>query len=169
MTSCLLTSHTLEHTHTHTLARVQEANGQHRSTHHCLNHLHPLLADGVDTASNVHHSLLLNLVQDSVNGDVGSSTTHTSTAVEGTHTEATQCYCPHPPPLPPTPQPTCTHHPIPAGSTIRAASGWLVARPPCGGSPVATSLHPVTSHTVKWNWVILRPHALCWTSSCGEG
>ena len=47
--------------------------------YHSLNHIHPLLSYLVDCPSNIHHSILLHLLQNTVNGDECSSATHTST------------------------------------------------------------------------------------------
>ena len=51
-------------------------------THRSLDHLHALVPHLVDGSCNVHHLLLLDLLQDIVNTDEGAGTTHTST-VEG--------------------------------------------------------------------------------------
>ena len=50
-------------------------------TYHSLHHQHSLFPESVDNPGNVHHTLLLSLLQSNVNGDEGASTTHTSTAV----------------------------------------------------------------------------------------
>ena len=49
-------------------------------THRSLHHLHALVPHLVDGSCNVHHLLLLDLLQDIVNADEGTSTTNTSTA-----------------------------------------------------------------------------------------
>ena len=48
-------------------------------TYHGLDHLHTLVSHLVDGSCNVHHLLLLDLLQDIVNADESTSTTNTST------------------------------------------------------------------------------------------
>ena len=54
----------------------------HPPTHQVLHHLHPLAAEVADGTCNVHNLLLLDLVQDSVDGDQSPRPTHTSTVRE---------------------------------------------------------------------------------------
>ena len=46
-----------------------------------VDHLHTLVSHLVDGSCNVHHSLLLDLVQDIVQANEGTSTSNTSTAI----------------------------------------------------------------------------------------
>ena len=48
-------------------------------THWVLDHFHSLVTELLDNASNIHHSLLLYLIQSTVDGDQCSSPTYTST------------------------------------------------------------------------------------------
>ena len=51
-------------------------------TYHSLYHLHALVSHLVDGSCNVHHLLLLDLLQDIINADEGSCTTYSSTKQE---------------------------------------------------------------------------------------
>ena len=68
-------THACTHSHTHTRMHTYI----HTNTYHILNHCWPLLSYLADCPGNVHHSLLLHLLQDIVNGDECTSATHTST------------------------------------------------------------------------------------------
>ena len=62
-------------------ASIKEFQG----THWVLNHLHSLSSEVLDNSGNVHHSLLCNLIQNSVYGDECPRPPHSSTA-HHTHT-----------------------------------------------------------------------------------
>ena len=53
-----------------------------KHTHRALNHLHSLVAELLNDASYIHYSLLLSLVQATVNSDQRSSPTYTSTIMD---------------------------------------------------------------------------------------
>ena len=55
------------------------------ATYRCLDHLHALVPHLVDCSCNVHHLLLLDLLQDTVNTDEGTSTSNTSTVCMDNH------------------------------------------------------------------------------------
>ena len=90
--------HTALQIHTHTLTQTnsQTCTHTHTHTHRALNHLHSLVAQFLYDASNIHYSLILNLIHDTVNGDQCSSPTHTSTTAnrtqQSTHAMYMQCF-----------------------------------------------------------------------------